>query len=99
MKEDDKIRYSRISDILVLLIEMQSNPLGITLTDIQEILKVSRRTAERLRDAIITTKTLNAIPQGPDEYIKVNPVTPNNDNISSTIYNKQIIHLFNILTK
>lgn len=53
MKENDKLRYSRISDILELLIEMQSNVLGITLSDIQSKFNVSRRTAERLRDAIL----------------------------------------------
>ena len=39
MKEtDEKLRYSRISDILELLIQMQSNVLGITLSDIQSII-------------------------------------------------------------
>ena len=50
---DDKPRYSRISDILDLITLMQSRVLGITLSDIVEELNVSRRTAERLRDAII----------------------------------------------
>ena len=50
---DDKPRYSRISDVLDLITLMQSRVLGITLTDIVEELHVSRRTAERLRDAII----------------------------------------------
>ena len=50
---DDKPRYSRISDILELLTLMQSRVLGVTLTDIVDQFHVSRRTAERLRDAII----------------------------------------------
>ena len=50
---DDKPRYSRISDILELLTLMQSRVLGVTLTDIVNQFHVSRRTAERLRDAII----------------------------------------------
>ena len=50
---DDKPRYSRISDILDLITLMQSRVLGITLSDIVDELHVSRRTAERLRDAII----------------------------------------------
>ena len=50
---DDKPRYSRISDILDLITLMQSRVLGITLSDIVDELGVSRRTAERLRDAII----------------------------------------------
>ena len=49
----DKPRYSRISDILNLITLMQSKVLGVTLSDIVEELNVSRRTAERLRDAII----------------------------------------------
>ena len=50
---EDKPRYSRISDILELLTLMQSRVLGVTLTDIVDRFHVSRRTAERLRDAII----------------------------------------------
>lgn len=53
MNVEDKLRYSRVSDILSLLTLMQSRVLGITLTDIQNELNVSRRTAERLRDAIL----------------------------------------------
>jgi predicted DNA-binding transcriptional regulator YafY len=49
----DKPRYSRISDILQLLVLMQSKVLGVTLSDIQKEFNVSRRTAERLRDSII----------------------------------------------
>lgn len=55
---DDKPRYSRISDILQLIVLMQSKVLGITLADIQKEFGVSRRTAERLRDAV-----LNSLPQ------------------------------------
>ncbi len=55
---DDKPRYSRISDILQLIVLMQSKVLGITLSDIQKEFGVSRRTAERLRDAV-----LNSLPQ------------------------------------
>ena len=55
---EDKPRYSRISDILELLTLMQSRVMGITLADIQKEFNVSRRTAERLRDAI-----LDSLPQ------------------------------------
>lgn len=55
---DDKPRYSRVSDILQLLILMQSKPLGVTIYDIQEEFKVSRRTAERMRESIT-----NILPQ------------------------------------
>ena len=58
MADNDKPRYSRISDILELLILMQSKTLGVTLADIQAQFNVSRRTAERLRDSII-----NILPQ------------------------------------
>ena len=50
---DDTQRYSRISDILYLIVLMQSKVLGITLTDIMQELNVSRRTAERIRDALV----------------------------------------------
>lgn len=49
----ENIRYSRLSDILDIILLMQSKVLGITLTDIQNEFNVSRRTAERLRDAIL----------------------------------------------
>ena len=49
----DKPRYSRVSDILDLIILMQSKVLGITLKDIETELHVTRRTAERIRDALI----------------------------------------------
>ena len=59
MTDNTKPRYSRISDILDLIILMQSKALGVTLADIQEELHVSRRTAERLRDSI-----MNVLPVG-----------------------------------
>ena len=49
----DKPRYSRVSDILDLIVLMQSKVLGITLKDIELKLNVTRRTAERIRDALI----------------------------------------------
>ena len=51
MKED-KPRYSRISDILDLAIFMSSKPQGVTINEISERYKVSRRTAERMRDSL-----------------------------------------------
>lgn len=50
---EDKPRYSRTSDILELLILMQSRVQGVSLSDIQKQFSVSRRTAERMRDSII----------------------------------------------
>lgn len=52
MKMEDKPRYSRISDILQLLVLMQANPLGVTIQEIQQEFHVSRRTAERMRESI-----------------------------------------------
>lgn len=52
MKMEDKPRYSRISDILQLLVLMQAKPLGVTIQDIQHEFDVSRRTAERMRESI-----------------------------------------------
>lgn len=51
MKEE-KPRYSRISDILDLAIFMSSKPQGVTINEISERYKVSRRTAERMRDSL-----------------------------------------------
>lgn len=55
---ESKPRYSRISDIIELIILMQSKVCGITLTDIQNYFNISRRTAERMRDSLI-----NILPQ------------------------------------
>jgi predicted DNA-binding transcriptional regulator YafY len=52
-KTIDKPRYSRISDIIELVIFMQSKPQGVTLKDIEEKFGISRRTAERMRDSIL----------------------------------------------
>ena len=55
---EDKPRYSRTTDILELIILMQSKVQGICLSDIMEKFKVSRRTAERMRDSLLI-----AVPQ------------------------------------
>ena len=46
------MRYERVSDIVRLAVHLQGSYGGLTLTDIQEEFSVSRRTAERMRDAI-----------------------------------------------
>ena len=58
MNMDDKPRYSRVTDIIELIILMQSKVAGVSLNDIQEEFNVSRRTAERMRDSV-----LNLLPQ------------------------------------
>ena len=55
---DYKPRYSRVTDIIELIILMQSKVAGVSLNDIQEEFDVSRRTAERMRDSV-----LNLLPQ------------------------------------
>lgn len=49
---NDDIRYSRMTDFLQLLYMMMAEPRGVTLDEIAEEFGVSRRTAERMRDAI-----------------------------------------------
>ena len=46
------MRYERLMDIVKLAIRMQGLRSGMTLDDIQEEFDVSRRTAERMRDAV-----------------------------------------------
>lgn len=55
---EDKPRYSRAADIIDLMILMQSRVQGVTLNDIMKEFSVSRRTAERMRDSLMT-----AVPQ------------------------------------
>ncbi len=52
-KTNDKPRYSRMSDIIELIIFMQSKIQGVTINDIEKKFGVSRRTAERMRDSIL----------------------------------------------
>ena len=46
------MRYERLSELLRLAIHLQGNLAGLTITDIQEEFSVSRRTAERMRNAV-----------------------------------------------
>ena len=50
---DAKPRFSRITDLIELIIFMSSKLNGVSLTDIQERFNVSRRTAERMRDSVM----------------------------------------------
>lgn len=49
----DTLRYARSEDILRLALRMAGNRQGLSLTDIQEEFEIGRRTAERMRDAIL----------------------------------------------
>ena len=49
------MRYQRATDILRLAIRLQGTWSGLTLDDISEEFSVSRRTAERMRDAVEAT--------------------------------------------
>ena len=55
---EDKPRYSRITDLVDLIVFMSSKLNGVSLNDIQERFHVSRRTAERMRDSLMV-----ALPQ------------------------------------
>lgn len=46
------MRYERLKDIIDLAVRFQGSRAGVTLEDIQQDLSVSRRTAERMRDAV-----------------------------------------------
>ena len=48
------MRYERLSELLRLTIHLQGTRSGLTIADIQEEFSVSRRTAERMRDAVET---------------------------------------------
>ena len=50
--EDKRVRYERLQDIVRLAIRLQGSLGGLTLDDIRADFSVSRRTAERLRDAV-----------------------------------------------
>lgn len=52
------MRYSRQEDLLRLAVMMQGSAEGVSIADIEETFGVSRRTAERMRDAV-----LRAFPQ------------------------------------
>ncbi len=49
------MRYERVKDVLELAIRLQAARGGITIDEMQEELSVSRRTAERMRDAVEAT--------------------------------------------
>ena len=46
------MRYERVQDVVRLAVRLQGSRGGMTLDDIQAGFSVSRRTAERLRDAV-----------------------------------------------
>lgn len=46
------MRYERLKDIVDLAIRLQGSRAGVTIEEIQSNLSVSRRTAERMRDAV-----------------------------------------------
>ena len=46
------MRYERVGDIVRLAIRLQGSRGGLTIANIQDEFSVSRRTAERMRDAV-----------------------------------------------
>lgn len=58
------MRYERLTDIIDLAVRMQGSRSGMTLDDIRADFNVSRRTAERMRDAVETAfGTLETVPR------------------------------------
>ncbi len=53
----DELRYSRLGDIIQIIISMKSNKRGMTLDDIALELDCTRRTAERVRDVLLRNFT------------------------------------------
>jgi len=47
------MRYSRQEDLLRLAVMMQGSAEGVSIADIEQTFGVSRRTAERMRDAVL----------------------------------------------
>ena len=47
-------RYQRVAELMHLAIKLQASPEGMTLDDVSNQFRVSRRTAERMRDAVET---------------------------------------------
>ncbi|MBQ8476310.1 WYL domain-containing transcriptional regulator [bacterium] len=52
--KEDNLRIQRIKDIIDLIMLMQSRTQGISLAEIQEEFEVSRRTAQRMKDVVIS---------------------------------------------
>lgn len=53
MIKGDDLRYSRLGDIIQIVFRMQGTQIGLTLEEIADELNATRRTAERIRDAIL----------------------------------------------
>lgn len=47
------LTYSKLNDLLDLAFKMQENSDGVSINDIENAYKISRRTAERMRDALL----------------------------------------------
>ena len=58
---EEQGRYTKLQNILKLITTMQSRSWGITLGDIQREAGVSRRTAERLRDVLLSELPIEEI--------------------------------------
>ncbi len=51
---DNDLRYERILNIIDLIMTMQSKTYGVSLKDIESTYNVSRRTAQRMKDIVIS---------------------------------------------
>lgn len=70
MQKEDDLRYSRMNDILQIVIRMQGTREGLTLAEIVEDLgaNTSRRTAERIKNAILISFPQIAELESNDRY-------------------------------
>ncbi len=53
MKMGAAVRFERVENLLQLALQMQTSYMGVSIEEIQEEFSVSRRTAERMRDAVM----------------------------------------------
>ncbi len=53
MKQNDDLRYSRLSDIISVVLKMQEKPEGLSISEIADEIASTRRTAERVRNFIL----------------------------------------------
>lgn len=53
MRQEDDLRYSRLSDIIQVVVRMQGTSEGLTLDEIAEEICATRRTADRIKSAIL----------------------------------------------
>ena len=109
MKEyvkDDNLRMNRIKDIIDLIMLMQSRTIGVSLNEIQEDFNVSRRTAQRMKDIVMTLypqvseiKTNSRIKRWGFKGKPVNLFNFNSDDIADLVSVKDLCKINNLSDK